>query len=178
MAEDQHAQTKLGRETAVRPTLLLMVGGTHRQESPGHWSDFPGNAWPAPLPQFIYKQKTGSLDQLLPQRPEPALARCLLPPNKIPTALLAETSRERLHSTVPSSRVPRAPASQGLREAVDVYEESGSWPGLAALRGMHHGFFRLESVAPELLCAFQFLRNPGTPAGSEALRPLVLLCIP
>lgn len=107
---------QLGRETAVRPTLLLMVGGTHRQESPGHWSDFPGNAWPAPLPQFIYKQKTGSLDQLLPQRPEPALARCLLPPNKIPTALLAETSRERLHSTVPSSRVPRAPAAARASE--------------------------------------------------------------
>lgn len=39
--------------------------------------------------------------------------------------------------------------------------ELWSWPGLGVLRGMSHRVFKLESVAPEALCDFQFLRNLG-----------------
>lgn len=74
MASDQPWQA----EGCLRPKLLLMVVGTHRQQSPGHWSNFPGNAWPAPLPQFIYTQKTTSLNQVLPQGPQTNL--CQVPP--------------------------------------------------------------------------------------------------
>lgn len=48
--------------------------------------------------------------------------------------------------------------------------EPWSWPGLAALRGMHHSFFLLESMAPSAPCAFQYLRDQGTPSGNEAFR--------
>lgn len=52
-----------------------------------------------------------------------------------------------------------------------------AWPSCP--RGMRHRFSRLESIAPGALCAFQFLRNQGTPLGSEAFRPLcVYLYVP
>lgn len=66
MASDQPWQA----EGCLRPTRLLMAVGTHRQKSPGDWANFPGNAWPAPLSQFIYKQKTASLNQVLLLGPE------------------------------------------------------------------------------------------------------------
>lgn len=58
------------------------------------------------------------------------------------------------------------------------YRKSWSWPGLAAIKGMHYRFFfgvcvgGLESVAPEKLAVFQFLRKWYTPSGSGAFRPL------
>lgn len=108
-------------EGYVRPTSLCMAGGTHRQESPGHWSDFPGHAWPAPLPQLIYTQKTASLNQSSHKHPKPSLAGCLLPPNKITVPLLAEPSQERLCTTAPGDRVPTAPVAATGSEKACVY---------------------------------------------------------
>lgn len=71
MASDQPWQA----EGCVRPTLLLMGVGTHREQSPGHWANFPGNTWPAPLPQLIYTQETTSLHQVLPQGPQTNLGQ-------------------------------------------------------------------------------------------------------
>lgn len=51
--------------------------------------------------------------------------------------------------------------------------------GLAALRGMHHRHFRLESMAPGSQCAFQFLRGQRTLSGSEVFSlPCVSLYVP
>jgi len=47
-----------------------------------------------------------------------------------------------------------------------------SWLGVAALRGMSHRFFRLQSVAPGEQCAFQLWTDQCTPSGSEAFRLL------
>lgn len=37
--------------------------------------------------------------------------------------------------------------------------KSWSWLGLAALKGMHPKFFRLEPMGPDAHCDFQFLRH-------------------
>jgi hypothetical protein len=44
---------------------------------------------------------------------------------------------------------------------------------------MFIGFFRVESITPEVPCAFQFLRDLCSPSGSEAVKPLrVSLYVP
>lgn len=108
MCPDQLWQAK----GCVRPThlltLLLTVGGTHRQQSPGDRSNFPGNAWPTPLPQFIYTQKTASLSQGFPQKPKTNLGQ--MPPttedHHYHQCMPAKTSRERLYTSAPSNRRP------------------------------------------------------------------------
>lgn len=53
-----------------------------------------------------------------------------------------------------------------------VCRKPWNWLGLAALRGMCQGFFRLDFRAPGSQCAFQLLKDPCTPSGREAFRPL------
>lgn len=41
---------------------------------------------------------------------------------------------------------------------------------LTVLRGRHHRYFRLDPRVPGALWAFHFLRNQGTPSGSESIQ--------
>ena len=59
--------------------------------------------------------------------------------------------------------------SSPMRQCFAQCREPWSWPGLAALRGMCHRFFRLESMTPGAQCAFQLLRDQGTLSGSKAI---------
>lgn len=49
----------------------------------------------------------------------------------------------------------------------------------AALRGLCHRIFRVESEVLGALCSFQFLRDQCSPSGSEVFRlPCVFLYVP